>query len=95
MPSHPPACLSSRGEGGNARYVNDHSPRFLYYQIRQTHLATIPLGKLGHYIAKSGKCEKFDSIAAEAARTVPGRENGEAAAPSLFSYRLELILKSF
>ena len=34
------------------------------------------LGELGHFSAKMGKEESWDSIAAEAARTVPGRENG-------------------
>ena len=34
------------------------------------------LGELGHFSAKMGKDESWDSIAAEAARTVPGRENG-------------------
>lgn len=45
-------------------------------------LATVPepkgamLGTLGHFREKSGKDEKWDKIAAEGARTVPGRENG-------------------
>ena len=34
------------------------------------------LGKLGHFLQKSGKCEEWDKVASEAARTVPGRENG-------------------
>lgn len=34
------------------------------------------LGQLGHFSAKMGKDEAWDSIAGEAARTVPGRENG-------------------
>jgi len=34
------------------------------------------LGQLGHFGSKMGKDEKWDKIAAEAARTVPGRENG-------------------
>lgn len=34
------------------------------------------LGKLGHFKAKQGKDEAWDKIAGEAARTVPGRENG-------------------
>mmetsp|Transcript_9228 Transcript_9228/g.19158 ORF Transcript_9228/g.19158 Transcript_9228/m.19158 type:complete len:452 (-) Transcript_9228:158-1513(-) len=34
------------------------------------------LGKLGHFTAKEGKDETWDAIAGEAARTVPGRENG-------------------
>jgi formamidase len=34
------------------------------------------LGKLGHFFQKSGSDEVWDKIAAEAARTVPGRENG-------------------
>ena len=34
------------------------------------------LGELGHFSAKMGADESWDSIAAEAARTVPGRENG-------------------
>ena len=34
------------------------------------------LGKLGHFKAKQGKDESWDAIAKEAARTVPGRENG-------------------
>lgn len=45
-------------------------------------LATLPnpkgamLGKHGHCAAKAGKDATWDRIAAEAARTVPGRENG-------------------
>ena len=34
------------------------------------------LGKLGHFLEKSGKCEVWDKVASEGARTVPGRENG-------------------
>lgn len=34
------------------------------------------LGELGHFSAMMGKDEAWDAIAAEAARTVPGRENG-------------------
>jgi len=34
------------------------------------------LGKLGHFVEKSGTDEAWDKIASEAARTVPGRENG-------------------
>ena len=34
------------------------------------------LGKLGHFMEKSGTDEEWDKIASEAARTVPGRENG-------------------
>lgn len=34
------------------------------------------LGKLGHFKAKHGKDEVWDKVASEAARTVPGRENG-------------------
>jgi formamidase len=34
------------------------------------------LGKLGHFKAMHGKDDKWDAIAKEAARTVPGRENG-------------------
>jgi len=34
------------------------------------------LGTLGHFKAKLGKDETWDKIAKEAARTVPGRENG-------------------
>merc|ERR1712151_1004309 len=34
------------------------------------------LGKLGHFVQKSGKDTTWDKIASEAARTVPGRENG-------------------
>lgn len=34
------------------------------------------LGKLGHFKAMQGKDETWDKMAAEAARTVPGRENG-------------------
>jgi hypothetical protein len=34
------------------------------------------LGKLGHFLEKGGKCEVWDKIASEGARTVPGRENG-------------------
>ena len=34
------------------------------------------LGKLGHFLDKSGNCEVWDKIASEGARTVPGRENG-------------------
>jgi formamidase len=34
------------------------------------------LGKLGHFLDKAGKDEEWDRIASEAARTVPGRENG-------------------
>ena len=34
------------------------------------------LGKLGHFLDKKGKSKKWDKIANEAARTVPGRENG-------------------
>jgi formamidase len=34
------------------------------------------LGKLGHFQAKLGKDEAWDQVAQEAARTVPGRENG-------------------
>lgn len=34
------------------------------------------LGKLGHFKAMEGKDENWDKIASEAARTVPGRENG-------------------
>ncbi|KAL3929729.1 MAG: hypothetical protein SGBAC_012084 [Bacillariaceae sp.] len=34
------------------------------------------LGKLGHFKAMKGKDENWDKIASEAARTVPGRENG-------------------
>jgi formamidase len=34
------------------------------------------LGQLGHFKAKEGKDETWDKIAGEAARTVPGRENG-------------------
>lgn len=34
------------------------------------------LGKLGHFLQKSGSDEVWDKVAAEAARTVPGRENG-------------------
>lgn len=34
------------------------------------------LGKLGHFKAKQGADETWDKIAGEAARTVPGRENG-------------------
>lgn len=33
------------------------------------------LGKLGHFLTESGK-ESWDNVASEAARTVPGRENG-------------------
>jgi len=33
------------------------------------------LGKLGHFLTESGK-ESWDTVASEAARTVPGRENG-------------------
>jgi len=34
------------------------------------------LGKLGHFLTESGKNETWDKVASEAARTVPGRENG-------------------
>ena len=34
------------------------------------------LGKLGHFVQESGKSETWDKVAKEAARTVPGRENG-------------------
>jgi formamidase len=34
------------------------------------------LGQLGHFKAKQGTDETWDKVAAEAARTVPGRENG-------------------
>jgi formamidase len=34
------------------------------------------LGQLGHFKAKQGNDETWDKVAAEAARTVPGRENG-------------------
>jgi len=34
------------------------------------------LGKLGHFKTKEGKDAEWDRIASEAARTVPGRENG-------------------
>lgn len=34
------------------------------------------LGKLGHFKQMAGKDEAWDKIASEAARTVPGRENG-------------------
>lgn len=34
------------------------------------------LGKLGHFVQKAGTDEAWDRIASEAARTVPGRENG-------------------
>jgi len=34
------------------------------------------LGKLGHFLQKSGTDEVWDKVANEAARTVPGRENG-------------------
>ena len=34
------------------------------------------LGSLGHFSAKAGTDETWDKIAEEAARTVPGRENG-------------------
>ena len=34
------------------------------------------LGKLGHFMEKSGTDEVWDKVASEAARTVPGRENG-------------------
>ena len=34
------------------------------------------LGKLGHFLDKSGEDEMWDKVASEAARTVPGRENG-------------------
>ena len=34
------------------------------------------LGKMGHFKAKMGKDDAWDAVAAEAARTVPGRENG-------------------
>jgi formamidase len=34
------------------------------------------LGQLGHFKAKAGADEAWDKIVAEAARTVPGRENG-------------------
>ena len=45
-------------------------------------LATLPnpagamLGKIGHCATKAGKDAEWDRVAAEAARTVPGRENG-------------------
>mmetsp|Transcript_821 Transcript_821/g.2789 ORF Transcript_821/g.2789 Transcript_821/m.2789 type:complete len:454 (-) Transcript_821:463-1824(-) len=45
-------------------------------------LATLPepagamLGKLGHVTTKAGKDDHWDAVAATAARTVPGRENG-------------------
>ena len=34
------------------------------------------LGKLGHFLTESGNNETWDKVASEAARTVPGRENG-------------------
>ncbi len=34
------------------------------------------LGKLGHFLRMEGKDKEWDRIASEAARTVPGRENG-------------------
>lgn len=34
------------------------------------------LGKLGHFLEKSGADDVWDRVAGEAARTVPGRENG-------------------
>lgn len=34
------------------------------------------LGKLGHFKEMGGKDETWDKVASEAARTVPGRENG-------------------
>jgi len=45
-------------------------------------LATLPnktgamLGKLGHFSDKMGKDDTWDKVGGEAARTVPGRENG-------------------
>jgi formamidase len=35
------------------------------------------LGKLGHFLKESGNNTEWDVVASEAARTVPGRENGE------------------
>jgi len=34
------------------------------------------LGQLGHFLEKAGKDDVWDEVASEAARTVPGRENG-------------------
>ena len=34
------------------------------------------LGQLGHFLENAGKDDVWDEVASEAARTVPGRENG-------------------